>query len=98
MLSGSLCKVVPSSILPNALKVSGSIPYLMLWTEPSAKTALIPAGCAEPNCIIDGQESPPGSSLVGTSWCGFDKAALPYRLDCNTADERIMSASVPSNG
>src|SRR5207247_3704627 len=49
MLSGSLCKFVPSSMLPKALKTSGSMPYLMLCTEPSAKTALMPAGWAEPN-------------------------------------------------
>src|SRR5438309_8782632 len=46
MLSGSLSRFLPSRRLPMALKMSGSMPYLMLCTEPSANTALVPAGCA----------------------------------------------------
>ena len=43
-------------MLPRALKISGSMPYLMLCTEPSAKTALIPAGWAEPVLAVVGED------------------------------------------
>src|SRR5438094_7745920 len=79
MLSGSACRLVPSLILPRALKTSGSIPYLMLCTEPSSKTALMPAGWAEPNCIEVVQVSPLscGTLLMVTSTCGLLSGGAP---------------------